>query len=156
MLDTAIILLIVGASSIYSWVIARYQITGALVEWMGSTVSTPLGFLLTINIFLLFVGCFIDATPALFILVPVFMPIVKQYGIDPIHFGVIMVFNLMIGLVTPPVGTVLYTLSRVTGVSLERLSVAMLPWYVPLAMTLMIIVLFPSLSVWLPSAILGR
>ena len=61
------------------------------------------------------------------------MPMVKQFGIDPIHFGVIMVFNLMIGLVTPPVGTVLYTLMRVTGLSLERLSVAMIPWYVPLA-----------------------
>jgi TRAP-type C4-dicarboxylate transport system permease large subunit len=67
-----------------------------------------------------------------------------------------MVFNLMIGLVTPPVGSVLYTLNRVTGLSLERLSVAMLPWYVPLAITLTIIVLFPGLSVWLPGAILGR
>lgn len=98
----------------------------------------------------------IDPTPALFILVPVFMPMVKQYGIDPIHFGVIMVFNLMIGLVTPPVGTVLYTLNRVTGLPLERLSVAMLPWYIPLMATLALIVLFPSLSVWLPNALLGR
>ena len=156
MLETSIILLIVAASSIYGWVLARYQISSLLVEWMGSVVSSQLAFLLLINIFLLVVGCFIDATPALFILVPVLMPMVKQFGIDPIHFGVIMVFNLMIGLVTPPVGSVLYTLNRVTGLSLERLSVAMLPWYVPLAITLTIIVLFPSLSVWLPGAILGR
>lgn len=156
MLDTAIILFIVGASSIYSWVIARYQITDAIVTWMGSVVSSPLMFLLIVNLFLLLVGCFIDATPALFILVPIFMPMVKQFGIDPIHFGVIMVFNLMIGLVTPPVGTVLYTLNRVTGISLERISIAMLPWYVPLAITLAIIVLFPGLSTWLPNAILGR
>jgi tripartite ATP-independent transporter DctM subunit len=156
MLDTAIILFIVAASSIYSWVIARYQITSVLVDWMGGIVSTPLMFLFVVNIFLLLVGCFIDPTPALFILVPVFMPMVKQYGIDPIHFGVIMVFNLMIGLVTPPVGTVLYTLNRVTGLSLERISVAMLPWYVPLLATLLLIVLFPNLSVWLPNALLGR
>jgi len=156
MLDTSIILFIVAASSIYSWVIARYQVTDVLVNWIGSAVSTPLMFMLLINIFLLIVGCFIDATPALFILTPVFMPMVKQYGIDPIHFGVIMVFNLMIGLVTPPVGTVLYTLNRVTGVPLERLSVAMLPWYVPLIATLILIVLFPGLSVWLPNALLGR
>jgi tripartite ATP-independent transporter DctM subunit len=156
MMDTSIILFIVAASSIYSWVIARYQITDTLVNWMGSIVSTQLMFLLVVNIFLLIVGCFIDPTPALFILVPIFMPMVKQYGIDPIHFGVIMVFNLMIGLVTPPVGTVLYILNRVTGVPLERLSIAMLPWYVPLLATLALIVLFPSLSVWLPNALLGR
>jgi tripartite ATP-independent transporter DctM subunit len=156
MLDTSIILFIVGASSIYSWVIARYQVTDAIVAWMGSTVSGPLMFMLLVNIFLLIVGCFIDATPALFILTPVFIPMVKQFGIDPIHFGVIMVFNLMIGLVTPPVGTVLYTLMRVTGLSLERISIAMIPWYIPLAVTLVIIVLFPGLSVWLPGAILGR
>jgi len=156
MMDTSIILFIVAASSIYSWVIARYQITDTLVNWMGSIVSTQLMFLLVVNIFLLIVGCFIDPTPALFILVPVLMPMVKQYGVDPIHFGVIMVFNLMIGLVTPPVGTVLYILNRVTGVPLERLSIAMLPWYVPLLATLALIVLFPGLSVWLPNALLGR
>jgi len=156
MLDTSIILFIVGASSIYSWVIARYQVTDAIVEWMGAAVSSPLMFMLFVNIFLLIVGCFIDATPALFVLTPVFMPIVKQFGIDPIHFGVIMVFNLMIGLVTPPVGTVLYTLMRVTGLSLERISIAMIPWYIPLVVTLVIIVLFPGLSTWLPAAILGR
>jgi TRAP-type C4-dicarboxylate transport system permease large subunit len=84
------------------------------------------------------------------------MPMVKQYGIDPIHFGVIMVFNLMIGLVTPPVGTVLYTLNRVTGVPLERLSAAMLPWYVPLAVTLILIVMFPGMSTYLPNLLLAR
>jgi tripartite ATP-independent transporter DctM subunit len=156
MLDTSIILFIVGASSIYSWVIARYQVTDILVQWMGGAVGSQLMFLLVINIFLLLVGCFIDATPALFILVPVLMPMVKQFGIDPIHFGVIMVFNLMIGLVTPPVGTVLYTLNRVTGLSLERISIAMIPWYIPLVITLVVIVLLPGLSTWLPTAILGR
>jgi tripartite ATP-independent transporter DctM subunit len=156
MLDTSIILFIVGASSIYSWVIARYQVTDAIVNWMGGAVSSPLMFLLVANLFLLLVGCFIDATPALFVLTPVFMPMVKQFGIDPIHFGVIMVFNLMIGLVTPPVGTVLYTLMRVTGLSMDRISIAMVPWYIPLAVTLVVIVLFPGLSTWLPTAILGR
>jgi len=156
MLDTAIILFIVGASSVYSWVIARYQVTDFIVNWMGSLVSSPLMFLVIINLFLLLVGCFIDATPSLFILTPVLMPMVKQYGIDPIHFGVVMVLNLMIGLVTPPVGTVLYTLQRVTGLPLERLSVAMLPWYVPLLVTLALITVFPGISTWLPAVMLGR
>jgi len=156
MLDTAIILFIVGASSIYSWVIARYQVTDVIVQWMASVVSSPLMFLVIINLFLLLVGCFIDATPALFILTPVLMPMVKQYGIDPIHFGVMMVLNLMVGLVTPPVGTVLYTLMRVTGVSLERLSYAMIPWYVPLLISLGLVTLFPTISTWLPNMVLGR
>jgi TRAP-type C4-dicarboxylate transport system permease large subunit len=81
---------------------------------------------------------------------------VKQYGIDPIHFGVMMVLNLMIGLVTLPVGTVLYTLMRVTGVSLERLSYAMIPWYVPLLISLALVTVFPTISTWLPSMVLGR
>jgi tripartite ATP-independent transporter DctM subunit len=156
MLDTAIILFIVGASSVYSWVIARYQVTDAIVNWMGSVVSSPLMFLVIVNLFLLLVGCFIDATPALFILTPVLMPLVKQYGIDPIHFGVMMVLNLMIGLVTPPVGTVLYTLMRVTGLSLERLSYAMIPWYVPLLISLVLVTVFPTISTWLPGLMLGR
>ena len=156
MLDTAIILFIVGASSIYSWVIARYQVTDFIVNWMASVVSSPVMFLVIVNLFLLLVGCFIDATPALFILTPVFMPMIKQYGIDPIHFGVMMVLNLMIGLVTPPVGTVLYTLMRVTGVSLERLSYAMIPWYVPLLISLGFVTFFPTISTWLPNAVLGR
>ena len=156
MLDTAIILFIVGASSVYSWVIARYQVTDAIVHWMASVVSSPVMFLVIVNLFLLLVGCFIDATPALFILTPVFMPMVKQYGIDPIHFGVMMVLNLMIGLVTPPVGTVLYTLMRVTGLSLERLSYAMIPWYVPLLISLGLVTLFPTISTWLPNMVLGR
>jgi tripartite ATP-independent transporter DctM subunit len=156
MLDTAIILFIVGASSVYSWVIARYQVTDVIVQWMASVVSSPVMFLIIVNLFLLLVGCFIDATPALFILTPVFMPMIKQYGIDPIHFGVMMVLNLMIGLVTPPVGTVLYTLMRVTGLSLERLSYAMIPWYVPLLISLVLVTLFPTISTWLPAFVLGR
>ena len=156
MLDTSIILLIVGASSVYSWVIARYQVTDFLIEWMEKAVSSPMMFLLVINLFLLLVGCFIDATPSLFILTPVLMPMVKHYGIDPIHFGVVMVLNLMIGLVTPPVGTVLYTLQRVTGLPLERLSYAMLPWYVPLIVTLALVTIFPSISTWLPNMLLTR
>ena len=87
---------------------------------------------------------------------PVFIPMVKQYGINPIHFGVVMVLNMMIGLVTPPVGTVLYTLTRITGVPLERLSVAMLPWYIPLIFTLVLVTLFPSISTYLPGLLLGR
>ncbi len=156
MRDTAIILFIVGASSVYSWVIARYQITSAIVEGMSSVISSPLAFLLLINIFLLAIGCFIDPTPALFILVPVLTPLVKVYGIDITHFGVIMIFNLMIGLITPPVGTVLYALTRITSLPFERIAKAILPFFIPLFATLLLITLVPALSLTLPSWVLGR
>lgn len=156
MLDTSIILLIVAASAIYSWVIARYQVTASLVEGMTSFVSNPLLFLFFINIFLLAIGCFIDPTPALFILVPVLMPLVREFNIDITHFGVIMVFNLMIGLITPPVGTILYTLSRITHLPFEKIVRAVVPFYIPLIVTLLLITIFPNLSLFFPRIVLGR
>lgn len=156
MRDTAIILFIVGASSIYSWVIARYQITGAMVDVMTDVISNPYVFLLIINLFLLAFGCFIDPTPALFILVPVLMPMVQAFGIDPTHFGVIMIFNLMVGLITPPVGTVLFTLTRVTTLSFERVVKAIVPFYIPLLLTLVLITLWPKMSLWLPQMLMSR
>jgi len=156
MMDTAIILLIVGASGLYSWIIARYQVTGTLINSMGSFITHPLLLLLFINLFLLTVGCFIDATPALFILTPVLVPLVREFGIDTVHFGVIMVFNLMIGLITPPVGTVLYTLQRITATPFERIVRAIIPFYIPLLITLVFIVIYPPLTLFLPNLVLGR
>jgi tripartite ATP-independent transporter DctM subunit len=156
MMDTAIILLIVGASGLYSWIIARYQVTGALIDSMGSFITHPLLLLLFINLFLLAVGCFIDPTPALFILTPVLVPLVREFGIDTVHFGVIMVFNLMIGLITPPVGTVLYTLQRITATPFERIVRAIVPFYIPLLITLVFIVIYPPLTLFLPNLVLGR
>jgi tripartite ATP-independent transporter DctM subunit len=154
MIDTAIILFIVAASCVYSWIIARYQVASFLLEWIKTFISSPLIFLLIINIFLLAIGCFIDPTPALFILVPVLLPMVNHYGIDVTHFGVIMVLNLMIGLITPPVGTVLYALQRVTNLPLERIIVAMIPFYIPLLFTLFLITIFPQISLFFPKVVL--
>ncbi len=156
MTDTSIILLIVAASAIYSWVIARYQVTASLVEGMTSFISSPLLFLLFINVFLLTIGCFIDPTPALFILVPVLLPLIREFNINITHFGVIMVFNLMIGLITPPVGTILYTLSRITHLPFERIVRAIVPFYIPLIVTLFLITVFPSISLFFPRIVLGR
>jgi tripartite ATP-independent transporter DctM subunit len=156
MLDTSIILLIVAASAIYSWVIARYQVTASLVEGMTSFISNPLLFLFFINLFLLAIGCFIDPTPALFILVPVLLPLIREFNIDITHFGVVMVFNLMIGLITPPVGTILYTLSRITHLPFERIVRAVVPFYIPLIVTLFLITVFPSISLFFPRIVLGR
>jgi TRAP-type C4-dicarboxylate transport system permease large subunit len=99
---------------------------------------------------MLFVGCFLEPTAAILILVPVLMPVVTQLGIDPVHFGLVMVLNLMIGLLHPPMGLVLFVLARVANLSIEKTTMAILPWLVPLLISLGLITYIPSISLWLP------
>jgi len=99
---------------------------------------------------MLFVGCFLEPTAAITILVPILLPITAQLGIDPVHFGLVMVLNLMIGLLHPPMGMVLFVLARVANLSVERTTVAILPWLVPLLLSLGIITYFPKAVLWLP------
>ena len=101
-------------------------------------------------ILILFVGCFIDTIAAITILVPILLPIVLKLGIDPIHFGLIMTLNLMIGLLHPPLGMVLFVLARVAKLSVERTTMAILPWLVPLMLALIAITYIPELTLWLP------
>ena len=107
-------------------------------------------FLLLANLLMLFVGCFLEPTAAITILVPILVPICQQLGIDPVHFGLVMVLNLMIGLLHPPMGMVLFVLARVAKLSVERTTMAILPWLVPLLGSLVIITYFPALVLWLP------
>ena len=99
---------------------------------------------------MLFVGCFLEPTAAILILVPVLMPVVQQLGIDPVHFGLVMVLNLMIGLLHPPMGMVLFVLARVAHLSVEKTTMAILPWLIPLLISLILITYVPSISLWLP------
>jgi TRAP-type C4-dicarboxylate transport system permease large subunit len=99
---------------------------------------------------MLFVGCFLDTIAAITILVPILLPIVTQFHIDPVQFGLIMTLNLMIGLLHPPLGMVLFVLSRVAKLSVERTTMAILPWLVPLFIALILITFVPSISLWLP------
>ena len=107
-------------------------------------------FLFLANLLILFVGCFIDTIAAITILVPILLPIVLTLGIDPIHFGLIITLNLMIGLLHPPLGMVLFVLARVAKLSVERTTVAILPWLVPLLLALAAITYIPELTLWLP------
>ena len=106
-----------------------------------------------INLILLIVGCFMETVAAITILTPVLLPIAMQMGVDPVHFGVIMVLNLMIGLLTPPIGMVLYVLSRVSGIPFERCMSATAPFLVPLFVVLFLITFIPALTMWLPTLI---
>jgi len=102
------------------------------------------------NLLMLFVGCFIDTLPVITILVPILLPFVLKLGIDPVHFGLIMVLNLMIGLLHPPLGMVLFVLARVSKLSVERTTMAILPWLVPLMLALLAITYIPEITLWLP------
>lgn len=149
--DTAVLLLIIAGSALYSWVLGRYQVTAMVAEFLGTNISDPFVLLLTLNLFILLVGLFIDSIPALFLLTPLLVPVVVKFGIDPIHFGVIMIFNLMIGLITPPVGTVLFTIQKITNLPYSALVRAIIPFYIPLFMVLLVITYLPSLVMFLPN-----
>jgi len=148
---TSAVLFIVAAASIFGWMLTATRTTEMIAAWVLSVVSTPAGFLLLANLLMLFVGCFLEPTAAITILVPILLPIVHKLGVDPVHFGLVMVLNLMIGLLHPPMGLVLFVLARVAKLSVERTTMAILPWLVPLLISLAIVTYIPSISLWLPS-----
>jgi tripartite ATP-independent transporter DctM subunit len=147
---TAAILLIVGAASLFGWVLTTTRITEQATDALLSFTDNQYVILLLINLLLLVVGCFLETIAAISILVPVLLPITQKVGIDPIHFGLVMTLNLMIGLLHPPLGMVLFVLARIAKLSLERTTMAILPWLIPLLFSLVAITLIPELTLWLP------
>jgi TRAP-type C4-dicarboxylate transport system permease large subunit len=150
---TATVLFIVAAASIFGWMLTATGVTAAIGEWVLGFTTQPWMFLLLANLLMLFVGCFLEPTAAITILVPILVPICQKLGIDLVHFGLVMVLNLMIGLLHPPMGMVLFVLARVAKLSVERTTMAILPWLVPLLLSLGIITYFPSLVLWLPKMV---
>jgi TRAP-type C4-dicarboxylate transport system permease large subunit len=147
---TATVLFIVAAASIFGWMLTATGVTTAIAGWVLAFTKEPWVFLLIANLLMLFVGCFLEPTAAITILVPILVPICQTLGIDLVHFGLVMVLNLMIGLLHPPMGMVLFVLARVAKLSVERTTMAILPWLVPLLGSLVIITYFPKLVLWLP------
>ncbi len=147
---TAGVLLIVGAASLFGWVLTTTRVTEYTTEALLSITDNRYVILLLANIVLLIVGCFLEPIASISILVPVLMPVIAKVGIDPVHFGVVMTLNLMIGLLHPPLGMVLFVLARIAKLSLERTTMAILPWLIPLLFSLIAITLFPELTLWLP------
>jgi tripartite ATP-independent transporter DctM subunit len=148
---TAIILLIVAGASIFGYLITLTKVTDNVSALVLSITTTPWIVLLLVNIFLLIVGCFMETIASITILVPVLLPLMDKIGVDPVHFGLIMVLNLMIGLLTPPVGMVLYILARVANISFERTTKACLPFLVPLLVSLALVTYWPSMVMFLPN-----
>ena len=147
---TATVLFIVAAASIFGWMLTATGVTAAISEWVLGFTKEPWVFLLLANLLMLFVGCFLEPTAAITILVPILVPICQKLGIDLVHFGLVMVLNLMIGLLHPPMGMVLFVLARIAKLSVERTTIAILPWLVSLLGSLALLTYFPQISLWLP------
>ena len=149
-----IVLMILGVT-LFQFVISREQMPQAIATFFTSHVSSKLALLLMINIVLLLLGTCIDALPLQMILVPILLPAVLAYGINPIHFGVVVIFNLMIGILTPPMGTALFVVARVGNMKFKTLMKGVLPFLIPLIITLILLNVFPQITLTLPRLLTG-
>ena len=149
--STSSILLIVAAASLFGWILAIEQIPQIFSETLLSISTNPYILLLILNGMLLIVGMFLDSTTATLLLVPIIVPPMVAAGIDPIHLGLVFIFNIMIGLVTPPMGLSLFLVSGIARVSIKDIMRAVFPFLVPLIVTLLIITYFPGVVLWIPN-----
>ncbi|MBA5762845.1 TRAP transporter large permease subunit [Vibrio sp. 404] len=152
---TSIVLLLVGASMGMSWAMANADIPYMIADALLAVSENPLIILLIINVILLIVGIFMDMTPAVLIFTPIFLPIVLDLGVDPVHFGIMMTFNLAIGLCTPPVGSALFVGCSVANISIDKVIKPLLPFYAALFLALLAVTFIPQISLLLPQLILG-
>lgn len=152
---TAMIMLMIGFSTVTAWLVAIEQVPQQLADIVLTTIDSQWLFLLVYIAFFLILGCFFDTLAAMIILMPIVLPLVDQFGIDRIHFGLITVLALMIGILTPPLGIALYVLVEISGVPFERITKAVLPFLIPIVIVLLLITYIPELSLWLPNLVMG-
>lgn len=148
--DSITIALIIAGATFFGYVATRAKIPQMILTGMTSIVSNKFMLLIIINIFLLIIGCFLETASAITIVVPLIMPLLKAYQINLTQFGIIMVLNLMIGLLTPPFGLVLFVISKIGNISIGRFSKALLPWLFALLVALLLVTFIPQLSLYLP------
>ena len=148
---TAVVLLLVGTSSAMSRFLTNEQVPAAVSNFLMGLSDSPIMILLTINIMLLIVGVFMDMTPAVLIFTPILLPVAVSLGLDPLHFGIILILNLCIGLCTPPVGACLFIGCSVGKGDIARVSKAMLPFYAAMILALMLVTYIPAISLFIPS-----
>lgn len=148
---TASIMLIVAASTIFARILTENQVAQTFASQLLGFTDNKIAILLIITLIVLVIGCFMETIAAITILVPVLLPIAVSIGIDPVHFGIILIMNLMLGLLTPPVGMVLYVLSKVSDVPFERCVIATAPFIVPLVAVLVILTFVPEITMLLPT-----
>jgi tripartite ATP-independent transporter DctM subunit len=160
LLETAVtsstIVFIVACASSFSWLIAMEGIPNAVTSFITSITTNPAWILLILNIILLIMGCFMEALSILTIIVPFLMPLITQLKMDPIHLGVVVVLNLMIGLSTPPVGLGLFVVSKIGQIKLSEIYKEIVPFLVPLIVVLIIITNFLDTVLWLPNIVFAK
>lgn len=145
------VLFIIGAAGAFGWLMAYLQVPSMMVEFLQSLTDNPILIMLMIVVVLLILGTFMDLAPLIIIGTPIFLPVAKAFGIDPVHFGVIMILNCGIGLITPPVGSVLFVGSAIGGIPMTQALKTIWPFYLACFAVLMLVVFIPELSLWLPS-----
>ncbi len=151
MITTAIVLFIIANVSALSWILVITQAASALGDGIRAVSDNPLVFLMMVNLLLLFLGSFIEDGAVLILMTPILVPIATSMGIDPVHFGVVMVLNLMIGVALPPVGMSLFVTAHVAGIPVERMFRAVLPFIWPMMITLLVVTYWPRLVLFIPS-----
>ena len=152
---TCTVMLIVCGATVFCYILSFERFPQTVANMFLQYVNNKYLALLIINIFLVFVGMFMDSSPSIILLTPVFLPVVMAYGVDPVHFGIVMVLNLMIGLLTPPVGMVLYVLSKVSSVPFEKICKYMVPFIIVFYIVLQFITYIPDICLFLPRLLYG-
>ena len=153
---SASILYLIAISAVMGHILTADRVAHAVSEAMTSITTDKVLGMLLLNVVLLVIGCVLETTPALLITAPILTPVAAAYGVDPVHFGVILCLNLIIGIVHPPMGIGLFVMSSVTRVSMEAMTRATLPFLVPLLISLLVITYVPAISLWLPDLVFGR
>lgn len=152
---TAMVLLIIGSAASFAWLLALNEVPDRLFQLLQIVSDSPLVIMLVINIILLFLGTFMDMSPLIIICTPIFLPVMTQLGMDPVQFGIVMMINLGIGLVTPPVGSVLFVGCAVGKVKMEDTIKTIWPFYLVMVVTLLLVTYVPSISMFIPNLLLG-
>lgn len=152
--STAIVMLIIAATTPFRWIIAFERIPEAIYLFLSQLTQSPVVLLLILNVVFLLLGCVMENTAIIILSVPILMPVIVNFGIDPVHFGVMMILNLMIGLITPPVGLCLFTTCSIAEVSLSQVIKEVRSFFLVLVLVLITITLVPNFVLWLPNALL--
>jgi len=150
---SAIIMVIVMDASVFAWILTTGRVAQTLFTFMTAITTNYIFILIVLNILLLIAGCFMDAISAYYIFIPLFLPLCKSLGIDPVHLGIVMTSNLAIGLITPPVGVDLYTACAISGVPFKDLSRQIWPFVIASLIPLILITYIPAISLWLPKVL---
>ncbi|MFA1820154.1 TRAP transporter large permease [Virgibacillus oceani] len=150
-ISTSIIMFIIGNAGLFGWVLTSERMPTRVTDWFLAFSESPIVFLLLVNLILLFVGMFIETGAAIVIMAPILTPVAMSFGVDPIHFGIIMIVNLAMGMVTPPIGVNLFVSSQIAGIRIEQMLKPLLPFYAVLILSILLITYLPQISLWLPN-----